>query len=356
MLRRFTLSASLLLAACGGGGDGTPVVGTPSPTPTPLRSLSQPEVALATRIAEAQLANGAWTFQQKWFEPVDHGHYGYQNVTGITALGLFDAHAVDLADDGVAEDTWFVPATLDRTKAYLIQWCEDFVAGTPNPWGNDFPGMIPTSVSVPTILFLAAYDDAYGLAPAELAARDAAWAHLLALRDASHGSDPAVLSDGLFNRIQAVRTSQGIPGIVGWDNAFILKTLLALGAPQSEIDWQVNALKALPVDAAQTYGLDAIAHTLEALNLAGDTSANAALLAAMNAERNPDGSYTDNPEAAHQTTAYCLLALRAVDSPLAVQTAEYLASRVQVGGHVFDPADNLETFEVTGEILLALLR
>lgn len=358
MLRKVTVTFALFLAACGGGGSGSPTP-TPSttvdPTPQP-RSLSQPEVALITRVAEAQLANGAWTFQQEWFEPIDYSFYGYQNVTGITALGLFDAHAVDLADDGVAQHTWFVPAALAETKDYLVQWCADFVAGTPNPWGNDFAGMVPTTVSIPTILFLAAYDDAFGLTPAELATRDAAWAQLLALRDAPYGSDPTVLSDGLFNRLVALRTSQGIPGIVGWDSAFILKTLLALGAPESEIAWQVNALKSLPVDASQRYGLDAIAHTLEALNLAGDGSANATLLAAMNAERNADGSYTDNPEAAFQTTAYCLLALKAVNSPLAAQTEAYLASHVHLGGYVFDPANNLETYEVTGEILLALLR
>jgi hypothetical protein len=366
MFRSSLVVFTLFLSACGGGGGGDGLGGDPivtplDPTPPP-RSLMLPEASLATRVAEAQLTNGAWAFQHKWFEPIDHAFYGYQNVTGLTGLGLFAAHLIDVGDDAVAQDTWFLPAKLTATKNYLIEWCADYVAGTPNPWGNDFAGNIPTSVSVPTFLFLAAYDDTFGLTPAETTVMHDAWIALLTARDVTHGTDPMVLSDGLFNRIQALRTSQGIPGIVGWDTAFILKALLVLpdaaypNGVEAEIEWQVAALKALPVDTNVNYGLDGIAHTLEALNLAGDTSVNATLLAAMDTERNPDGSYTDNPEAAHQTTAYCLLALKAVESPQAAQTASYLLGTIHLGGYVYNPADNVETYEVSGEILFALLR
>lgn len=342
MVRALSLLLLLTLAACGGGGSPT------AAPPPPPRVLSQPEVELATRVAETQLANGSWSFQQPWYQPVDHAFYGYQNVTGITALGLFDAYDIG--------GSWFLPATLDDAKDYLVRWCRDFVDGTPNPWGQDWPGMIPTSVSLPTFLFLVRYRIAFGLDAAEEATLAAAWTKLLVDRDAVYGTDPTVQADGIFNRIATSRAGQGIPGIIGWDCAFLLKALLAMGAPAPEIQWTTAALLALPVDASQDYGLDSIAHVLEACHDAGDTSQDAALLAAMNAERNPDGSYTDNPEAAFQTTAYCLLALKALGSPLAGDTAAFLESRIRLGGYVYDPADDLETYEASGEVLLALLR
>jgi hypothetical protein len=357
-LTQIALVAASLATVAGCGGGSSPTTSTPEPSPKP-RSLTAPEKALAQRIVETQLSNGSWAFQQAWYAPINYGFEGFQNVTGLTALSLIDAYEMDLADDGVVQDMWFVPPALAMTKDYLVEWMDDFVNGTPNPYAtaaNGFASGIPTNVSLPNFVFCGRYRDVFGLTPGETNTVHAAFFSLLSLRDASHGTDPAVIADGVFNRIQANRTSQGLAGLVGWDCTFVLRALVAMNAVGTEIAWVTNALKALPsLDTGLDYGLDSIAHVLAALNTLGDTSMNATLAPLMAAERNLDGSYTDSPEAAYQTTAYCLMALKAMQDAGAVQTQAWLVSRIQLGGLVYDPADDIETYEVTSEILAAIV-
>ena len=100
------------------------------------------------------------------------------------------------------------------------------------------------------------------------------------------------------------------------------------------------------------WGLDSIENTLTTLNLLGDTSMNATLVPQMQSQRNPDGSYVEGPSEGFQTTAYALLALKALSlADDAKLTQQYLEGNVGAGGLVFDPTNDLETFEVTGEIL-----
>jgi hypothetical protein len=96
------------LAGCEGpkGDDGP--AGPPGPSGS--SAVSPAHQALAGRIAEAQLLNGSWAFTGTWYEPIDYTYTGLQNVTGATGFGLFDAYQADLADDGVAQEMWFVPA------------------------------------------------------------------------------------------------------------------------------------------------------------------------------------------------------------------------------------------------------
>ena len=61
---------------------------------------------------------------------------------------------------------------------------------------------------------------------------DAAFDLLLANRDATHGTDPTVIADGHFNRTVESRTGQGIPGLIGWDVAFLVRALVAMEWPQ----------------------------------------------------------------------------------------------------------------------------
>lgn len=319
-------------------------------------ALDEPQQALAQRVAQTQVSNGSWYFQQVWYDPIDYTNPGLQNVTGVTALGLIDAYSLDLADNGVADDTWFAPDTLARAKDYLIQWMNDFINQTPNPSEEEqgfLSGSVPTNVSNQNFLFCKHYEAVFGLTPAEAQTVDDAFSTLLALRDATYGTDPTVISDGIFNRTVQNRTNQGIPYVIGWDEAYFLRTLVAMDAPQNEIDWVQNALKNFPTfDVSQPYGIDSVTNTLNVLNLLGDTSMNATLVPAMQSQRNPDGSYVNSPGEAFQSTAYALMALKALSlSDDAKLTQQYLEARVGVGGVVFNPANDLETYEVTGEIL-----
>jgi hypothetical protein len=130
-----------------------------------------------------------------------------------------------------------------------------------------------------------------------------------------------------------------------------------MGWPQAEIDWVVGQMKALPsLDPGLPNGLISIAHVLTVLNLVGDTSMNTTLLAAMQGERNPDGSYGVDPEASTQTTSFCLMALKTLGlNTDAAATQAWLETQIHVGGAVYDPATNTEIYEAEGELLWALI-
>ena len=53
---------------------------------TPASALSEVQRALAERVAQTQLSNGAWDFSHLWYEPIDYASVGLQNVTGPAVL------------------------------------------------------------------------------------------------------------------------------------------------------------------------------------------------------------------------------------------------------------------------------
>jgi hypothetical protein len=323
-------------------------------------AVSPAQSDLARRIAQTQLLNGAWAFVGIWYEPIDYTLTGYQNTTGVSALGLLDAYKADMADDGVAEETWFAPSTLGRAKDFLIQWMTDFVNGMVNPAAEEpgaLTGVIPTHVSMPNFVFCDRYDGLFGLTAGEASIMHAAFDLVLANRDAAYGTDPTVVADGNFNRVVQSRTAGGIPGLIGWDIAYYVRAMIAMGSAATEINWVVNAMKALPsLDTSLQHGLLSIAHVLTVLHLIGDNSMNATLLAAMQAERNPDGSYGSAPDDVQQTTVFCLMALKALGLTAdAAATQTWLEGEIHVGGFVYDPATNIEVYEVEGEMLWSLI-
>jgi hypothetical protein len=339
----------IALVGCGGSGGGN--------TPPPNPALSQAKIDLAHRLCETQLINGTWDFQQPYTDPINYASTGFQNIWGLIEDGLLTVIEEDLADDGVIDDVPFAVPAAHAAKDYMIGVM------------LAFDGTLSTSVSVPNFSAMTRYHHVFGLQPNERALVYQTWSSLRDSRNVvPYNSDPTVKTDGLFNRIVAARA--GIPGIIGWDCTFILKSALCMNEPQNEIDWLVSSLKGLkPMTVAGwtdlvplAYGLDSCAHILEGLNLVGDSSENAGLVAAIETESNLDGSYADNPEAAYQTTAYILMAYREINHPLAAGIAQWLESRVfsetfnsQLHvGLMYDPISFIETYESSGEVLTAL--
>ena len=329
MMKCVPLCTSMLVMLClavgcgGGGGAG------PAPAADP--ALDATQLALADRLASAHLDNGAFDWRQDVF-PYDTTVSGYQNVTGITALGLIDSYEADPA---------LLPSVapvLDEVAAYLLAVMTDHLADT------------VSSVSLPNYIFMKRYRDVVGLDAAQWDTVSLSFTKLMLDRNDTDGDVSGVISDGIWNRVFDARA--GIPGIRGWDLAFLYKALDCMGWPQSEIDWVYTELVSLPIPTMETYGEISIAHVVEITGLHGDMVLGLPWRTAL------DGTFVAETEGMsvagdHQATAYAALALAAWgEDPSDLRT--WLASKVGMDGSLVE-SDNYEYFEIMGEALQALL-
>lgn len=327
------------LSGCGGGGG--------HGTAPEVAQLTASEVSLAERLAATQLNDGFWDFEHPHDEAVDFTGPGFQNTAGVTADGLLGAYAVDRLD-GTTDVATVLPALIDAKNA-LIALCDAFIAGTgPRP-------------SLSNFVFLGRYRDIVGLTPDEEARARSALMLRLTQDDLTHGTDPTVIVDGWLNLVAESRS--GIPGIIGWDTAFLVKVALLWALPATDLAYAVDFLKALPIDSSVDYGMLSAAHVLEVLNMTGvdDAELNSALVAAIQARATPGtiGSYndvSDDPAAAYQSTAYVLMAYKEIDAPEVGGIEAWLSTQVHADGSMWDPVTGVENFELEGEVLLALTK
>ncbi len=323
VLASFLLAA---LTACGGGGGG----GGNPPPPSPL---GEKALALADRLVSAHLDNGAHDWRQNVW-PYVTSVTGYQNVTGVTVLGQLRAYLVDPVELAAIEPK------LHSTTDYLLGVLQDFV--------DD----VITSVSLPNFIYLSEYRDAFGLTIAEWNLVEQAFAKLLFDRNATDGTDAGVICDGVWNRIFTGRA--GIPGIRGWDLAFVYKALVAMAWPQSELDWAFTATVSLDVPPlGQTYGDVSPPHVLEIAAMHGASPTAAAWYAALQARIQVE-TVGQSVAGDRQATAYAVLALQARGEDYAPFLA-WLDSEIGVDGSLPE-SDGYEYFEIMGEVLDALAR
>ena len=174
------------------------------------------------------------------------------------------------------------------------------------------------------------------------------------MRDASAGSDANVVSDGWWNVIRTKRAS--IPGLVGWDLSFLWMGLVAMDAPQAEIDWVYESLldlgaDMLALDAGTEYVTLSLAHltVVYARNQAVEPIAEEVLEELLSYDDGP-GYYGD-----YQATAYaCMAFAEAGLDAEHLQSSDLLRGQIDALGRIIEP-DGYVYFETEGEVLQALL-
>lgn len=300
---------------------------------------------LADRLAEVQNDDGSWDWQRGLDEGLTPEETGYQNVTGVTALGFFPT--MDRLGEG-----W--QGSVDATVAYFEPRLEALAAD---------PDDTDALLSSPTWTFLARHLERHP--DAELQAdAEAALDALAARRDELHGTDPDARMDGWTNYNIERRT--GIEGILPWDLALLAEALHAMGREVEHAETctilatylESTFLPAWEADPALLWGDISIALPLYVLVDCPDASPD--LLATLDAELDAlvhedgsvgNGSEDDGP---HQGTAYGLLALKRRGSEHASRVQAHLEARVGEDGILDDGGTALETYEIEGEVLRAL--
>ena len=318
----FSLLAAFTLA-CNSNSDGTRVA-----------PLTAEEASAAQYLMSSRLDNGAYDWSLEPTAELDKSRSGYQNVTGVSALGLLDA--LDRDRDSLLPN---VPRELALVKDYLLKQMQAHLDDE------------NSNVSPPNFLFLARYRAQLGLGAEEWQTVLDCWEKRLDALDAEYGSDAGVRVDGLVNEIRARRANQNIAGLAGWDMAFVLRTLVAMDAPRQEIEWMASELEAMPLDPAETYGLLSAAHALYALEMVGANARSEELVSKLLAELDEQGQVGGDV----QTSAYALLGLRSLDLPESGLVDAYLRSVIDEDGRVLE-SNGLIYFAVISDVLSALLQ
>lgn len=313
---------------------------------------------LANRMNEVQNDDGSFDWQQDVSQSLTPESTGYQNVTGVSALGLFDF--IDRAvGKSVATQTW--EATLALTVDYFEGLIAAFIAD---------PSDTSNSISCPNWTLLARYLADYPDATLQSTVVDA-FGQLLDARDTTYGDDSTMRVDGLMNRIIQGRAS--IPGIIPWDMALCAEAVESMAGLSANFDQDASDglslladttqnifLPAYDADTSYTYGDISLSMPLFVLATSSAASSYSSLVSSLTTRLqaliNPsgyvtNGSANDNP---YQATAYALLALKALEHDSSQTLQNYLESLVNTSGGIVDSATNLETFEVNGEVLRAL--
>jgi hypothetical protein len=324
------------------------------PAVDPNAELYAGMTLLANRLVEAQNDDGSFDWQLADGESLTPTETGYQNVTGITLLGLYDAIAI------LGENSNWI-GLLQNTASYFDTKLDDLIA-------------VPTdrsqSISCPNFSFLARYVEKFS--DTVLATEAATGLNaLLDARDEIYGDAETTRVDGLFNAIIQGRAS--IPGIIPWDLALCTAAVIEMAALDSGFSQDAaDALLLLTNYMSGTflpaYDLDPllsyadISLFLPLALFAGENSAGTydSLISELTARSEllitasgamTNGSENDGPS---QATAYGLMALKAIAHADADLVETYLLSLIDVSGRIIDSATGLETFEVDGEVLSAL--
>lgn len=291
---------------------------------------------IADRLAAVQSVDGSFAVEPQVHVPFSDAVAGDQNVTGVAALGLFDAYAAD------PRPAW--RDALTHTKDYLVDQMRGYVAGS------------IAAVSIPNFSFLVRYKEVFGIPdPAQWEPVHAAFSKLLADTDATDGTDSSVIIDGILNHVRDARLAQSLPGLVPWDCAFVLTVAKELFTSGPEIVWAAEFQKALMsgFDLTNPGAYASVGHTLEALLLVGDFSIQGELLIMLNSGLDQDGSIQHDVQA----TTYAIRGWMAMNAgDLAAGSLAWLKSQVDSQGRIYAPTPGVEASQVEGEALSALLK
>ncbi len=313
---------------------------------------------LANRLATVQNDDGSFDWQQDVSQALTPETTGYQNVTGVSALGWFDF--MDLATSrSVSTLTW--SSALTTTVNYFEGLITTFLTD---------PADTSKNISCPNWTLLAWYLTDNPDVPLQ-ATVVSAFDQLLNARDTTYGDDATKRVDGIFNRIIQGRAS--IPGLIPWDMGLCAEAVSAMASLSTNfsqdatdslsllVDYTQNIfLPAYDADTTYTYGDLSLAMPLFVLATSSESTTYSSLISSLTTRLETlvnasgyvtNGSANDNP---YQATAYALLAFKAVEHSSSQTLQTYLESLVNSDGGVVDSTTNLETFEVDGEILRAL--
>ena len=305
-------------------------------------------VRLADRLADVQMDDGSFGWERELDAPVETEGTGYQNVTGVTALGL--ECALGMRDDAAWE------GAVEATAGYFDLAMDDL---------RDDPSDADNSLSSPTWTFLTQESmrtDDVALAGEALDALDA----LVDARDAAYGDDDGRL-DGLLNHLVARRAS--IPGIIPWDAALWVEALdeaatldPTVGEDADEVaDWlqvylEGTFLPAWDADPTLAYGDISLALPLRVLAARGDDDLTDGLEERLEALVDADGRVSNgsDDDGPVQASSYALLAFLTTGNPAAVDVADWIEAQVDDEGVIANDERGVENFEVQGEALRAL--
>jgi len=302
-------------------------------------------------LSTTQNDDGSFDWQRDVNDALTPSTTGFQNVTGITALGYFALLEIE------ENATW--RAVVNNVASYLDDYMDTYLADVENE-----------SVSCPNFTFLSWYlqdtsDSALQVETITVLNT------LLDDRDDDYGDDSSVRVDGIINRIIDGRSS--IPGIIPWDIALCVESLEAMAEISDDFSTDytdaltslINYLNdtfipAYDVDNTLTYADLSLSFPLYVIaksSSAGDyTTIIAQLTERVEALVNAAGEVTNSSDknSRYQATAYGLMALKQIESSSSQNTQTFLESLVDEDGKVYDPDTDTETFEIEGEILRAL--
>lgn len=306
---------------------------------------------LADRLVAVQNDDGSFDWQRAEDEALTPEETGYQNVTGVTAMGLFGALNHE------SDRTW--EAAIQASADYFDARLDDLVADPTDP---------DAFISSANWTFLAwhlAYTPDRALNAEAIAGLDA----LLDALDAAYGDDPDARVDGLYNYTLYRRSS--IPGIIPWDLALWVEGLDAMSGLDSRFSDDADGLAtrlstylddtflpAWDADGSLAYGDLSLSMPLYVLvyRRGSDATQMRGLLRRLEALVDSDGMVSNgsDDDGPQQSTAYALLALKAVGSSSARLVNAWLTAEVDVNGVILDEETGLETYEIEGEALRAL--
>lgn len=350
MTRAHPLLLALLLPGCPGGGDTADTADTGGEA---VEIDPAVIVLLADRLAEVQNDDGSYDWERGVDEALTPEETGYQNVTGVTALGFYGALSYG------ADADWY--AALDGSAAYFDLRLDDLLAD---------PTDLEVSISSANWTFLARYQDYAPDAALDARTIDGLNA-LLDARDAAYGDDDTRRVDGLMNYLVDRRAS--IPGIIPWDAAHWVEALDAMAVRSDDFADDAEDAAAwlhdytqdtfLPVyDADPTYAYADISLAWPLYVLAGrpetddEPSLTLALQERLEALVSAEGEVSNgsDDDGPVQCTAYALLAFKAVGSDQAQLVQDYGEAQVTSDGMVINDETAVENYEIEGELLRAL--
>ncbi len=307
---------------------------------------------LADRMAATQNDDGSWDWQRAHTADLTPSETGFQNITGIAALGLrptidrlgANAGWQDAHDDAVA------------------YFAGKFAALQANPLDD------ANLLSSPSWTLIARELER-NPDPALQAAAEGALDALITNRDERFGTADETRMDGWVQH--NIDRRAGNAGLIPWDLALLTEALHDMAAISPGFaDQHAEACQALQSHLNSTFlpawnanrslfwGDLSISMPLYVLTDCPDVPE--ALLATLDAELallvHADGSVTNGStdDGPHQGTAYGLLALKRRESPLAQGVQNHAQAQVGADGMLADDGTGMETFEIEGELLRAM--
>ncbi|MBT3181428.1 MAG: hypothetical protein HN337_02850 [Deltaproteobacteria bacterium] len=309
---------------------------------------------LADRVVTVQNDDGSYDWKNDIDDPLTPAETGFQNVTGVSAWGLFGA--IDLLDSDDYSDT-----ILDSVN-YFDNRIDALLAD---------PSEVNGKLSCPNYTVLSWYLQANPDAILQSRVVSAFNATLNARND-DFGDDSNMRVDGMFNYMMDRRAS--IPGVIPWDMGLCVEAFHAMSQISGDFsdDYDdsltllVNYLENtfLPdydADTTIQYGDISLGMPLFVIAASQHSDSHTDLInglaTRLEALVDEDGmisNESENTDGLEQPSAYGLMALKQIESDHAQNVQNYLESSVDDQGRIYDPVTYMETYEVEGEVLRAL--